>query len=195
MEGNESVPFYDDEKPWDPATNCYPTWDDVVRFYISRTQNGNESQAEVKRQLSLFVYNIWESGDGCPKAPKNIAAQFTSDVLSIYTKYRKGEGRVTKSHRTHKKKKDSVTPEPTRKSRRLNKTDESALIDDVPSSSGDTESSVRVLISDSNEDANAVKSMTRKVKLRRKDIEVNINKQHWLEDHGTKLFDVFSNAR
>ena len=69
-----------------PATNCYPMWDDVVRFYISRTQNGNESLAEVKRQLSLSVYNICDSGDGGPKAPKNKAAQFTSDVLSIYTK-------------------------------------------------------------------------------------------------------------
>ena len=73
-------------------------------------------------------------------------------------------GRKTK---THKKKKDSVTPEPTQKSRRQNLTDETALIDDVPGSNGDSESSVCVLISDSNEGANAVNSTMRKVKLRR----------------------------
>ena len=106
--------FYADTEAWFPPMNCYPTWDDVTRFYFSRMSHGKGiSSSEVKRELAEFVHE-----DGCPMAVKNIIIQFETKVLSEYKKYRQGEGRTRQSHK--KKERKGVDPvEPSRKSRRL----------------------------------------------------------------------------
>ena len=69
--------FYSDEEPWTPKNNEYPTWDAVVRYYISRTNCYNkQDKGDVIAELSTFVHDIWESGDGCPKTWQGISYQF-----------------------------------------------------------------------------------------------------------------------
>ena len=69
MDGNGSHskeahdPFYSDNKPWSPPRISYPTWDDVVRFYVSRSDN-RSLPSDVIQELALFVHDIWEKGDG-----------------------------------------------------------------------------------------------------------------------------------
>ena len=53
--------FYHDTSPWTPPKNCFPTWDNVVRFYMSRIYTvgvGKEGGRSIKSspdQVKKFV--------------------------------------------------------------------------------------------------------------------------------------------
>ena len=46
------------------------------------------------REIAKFLYDIWESGDGLPKAEKYIIKQIQTELLQTYLEYRIGRGRV-----------------------------------------------------------------------------------------------------
>ena len=98
--------FFSDSEAWHFPTYQYPTWDDCMRFYISRTKNKVPQKSAIY-QLSEAVVKIWKSGDGCPKSWNIIMLQFENTVLPQYQKYRKGDTVTGK-----KKKKISVKPTP-----------------------------------------------------------------------------------
>ena len=184
--GCEAGSFYSDLVPWTPAKNCYPTWDDVMRFYISRTQS-KVPQGDAVRELSTFVYDIWDRGDGCPKTAVNIQKQFISKVLPVYVKYRKGEGRAGKSH---KKELPVVVAEPTRKSRRIQSPPPSATehqVECVP----DVDLSRPTEKPTPPQNVESEAAAATRVRTRRSDTGTNKGKSDWLEDQGNQSFDVF----
>ena len=71
--------FYHDTSPWTPPKNCYPTCDNVLRFYMFRIYApgvGKEggrciksSPDQVIKDLSLYCIGVGESGDGCEIVP------------------------------------------------------------------------------------------------------------------------------
>ena len=171
---------YDDLEPWIPPSNLYPTIDDVLRFYCSRMIHGNRNlSSEVKGELSKFVYDVWEKGDGCPKTVKKIIAPFEKQVLPLYKKYHKGDGKGAGSH---KKKRPVEFIEPTRKSRRT-------LVGNspsppIPSSACSSSSSASI------DNETIAQSMV----IQKRTSSRGCRKQ-WMEDHGKKLFNVFSEDR
>ena len=93
--------FYSDTDPWHFPTDRYPTWDDCMRFYMSRITN-REVQKSILYDLAVSVEKIWRSGDGCPKSQSTIIYQFEKTVLPAYQKSRKGD---TGGQKKKKKKK------------------------------------------------------------------------------------------
>ena len=101
MAGSEA--FYNDTSTWTPPKNAYPTWDHLMRFYMSRvysTSSGgsdgaatprciNTSPDQVIHDLAVFCVMVWESGDGCPKGVQAVKAQFKTQIFPLYQKYRK----------------------------------------------------------------------------------------------------------
>ena len=142
----KTMSFYNDTSPWTPPNNSYPTWDNMMRYYISRVHSPSLGQGSVSERtiktspdqvihdLALYCITVWESGDGCPKKIKAVKDQFKSEVYPVYQKYRKGdidkEGFKTKNK---KKKKKELTAPPVvcRKSSRG--------LDTGPSDDGDSE--------------------------------------------------------
>ena len=93
--------FYEDSEPWMFPTNRYPTWDDCMRYYMSRMKGAKKvSQKSIFNELSEAVHKIWKSGDGCPKSKSNIMNQFEKTVLPQYQRYRRGDA----GNRSKKKK-------------------------------------------------------------------------------------------
>ena len=80
--------FYNDSSPWTPQRNSYPTYDNAVRYYMSRIywpgagkEGGKTEQNSpeyVMRDLALFCVGVWEAGDGCPKGWSAVVDQFKS---------------------------------------------------------------------------------------------------------------------
>ena len=93
--------FYNDSGPWTPPNNSYPTWDNVMRYYMSRVHSPGlgpvskrtiqTSPDKVINDLALFCISAWESGDGCPKKLNAVKDQFNPKVFHVYQKYRKGD--------------------------------------------------------------------------------------------------------
>jgi hypothetical protein len=83
--------FYHDNEPWTFPVYQYPTWDDVMRFYMSRIKQKIPPKAIINK-LAEEVEKIWKLGDGCPTAVSSIRNQFEKYVLPQYQKYRKGDG-------------------------------------------------------------------------------------------------------
>ena len=107
--------FYDDDEPWTPRRDEYLTWDDAIRYYISRTKNGKRLKGDVIAELSKFVHDIWSAGDGCPKTYRGISYQFEHKVLATYLRFRKNSG-----NRSHHKKDDTKdVKQATRRSTRV----------------------------------------------------------------------------
>ena len=79
-----SINFYD-PLAWFPPTNCYPTKDDVMRFYMSRIKTQKDRKGVII-ELATFVREIWEKGDGCPKKLDYIVDQF-NELFAIYRNY------------------------------------------------------------------------------------------------------------
>ena len=76
--------FYNDALPWKLPRNCYPTNDNIVRYYISHMKS-NRDRKVVSKGLAVLVKEIWETGDGCPKTVLNIIYQFDA-LFEIYRK-------------------------------------------------------------------------------------------------------------
>ena len=70
--------FYSDTVPW--SFEIYPTWDDCMRFYMSRIVN-KVPQKTIINQLAEAVESIWKTGDGCPKAKSSIMKQFENHAV------------------------------------------------------------------------------------------------------------------
>lgn len=91
--------FYNDTEAWTPAKTSYLTWDQAVRFYMSRVPAPGQKKStkysvspEVAiKNLAMFCVDIWEAGDGCPKVWSSVVRQFKTEVLPMYKKYRKGD--------------------------------------------------------------------------------------------------------
>ena len=96
--------FYTDKNAWTFPPNQYPTWDDCMRFYMSRMQE-NWNQKAIIQNLAEEIERIWNAGDGCPKSLSSIRTQFENHVLPQYKKYRKRDG-----NKKGKKKKKLETP-------------------------------------------------------------------------------------
>ena len=92
-----SEPFYTDTGPYSPPTNCFPTWDTVMRMYTSRVYIPGMSKGDIEskelaiRHVSQILLDIWRSADGCPKTINAICYQLKTEVLPMYQKYRKGD--------------------------------------------------------------------------------------------------------
>ena len=170
--------FYSDPVPWNPKNIEYPTWNSVVRFYVSRTkrQGGHGYAKDALQQLGDFVYDVWSAGDGCPKSSQAISLQFEREVLPVYRSCRKGDS----SGRSHKKKApaDDTPVLPTRKSRRLSAADDGSIQEpcmvDVAPQQEETRGKVR----------KELRSNT--------NVAENQRFDQWMKDYGDKLFDVFS---
>ena len=72
---NTNLDFYNNLLPWKPRRDCYPTNDDLVQYYIGHIKVNRDINA-VKRDLALFVKDIWENGNGIPKSYVCIQQQF-----------------------------------------------------------------------------------------------------------------------
>ena len=114
--------FYQDSSPWTPPKNCYPTWDNVMRFYMSRVQSHSVdgkgprrtemSPEQAIKDLADFCVGVWESGDGCPRFWIKVMELFKKDVLPIYQKYRKGDIQDEAFKRKRKKEKKAFNVSP-----------------------------------------------------------------------------------
>ena len=179
--------FYNDPLPWTPSRNCYPTNDDVVRYYLSRVTKKHHVKNVTIRQLSEFVRGIWEEGDGCPLSSNAIGTKFEK-LFQIYQKYRKGEGRGVQQLGHKKKKTDCPPGQPLRRSSRLQgKGHEYSSAKAVPSSAAmDLESQ-----NQQQPDESVKHQGTPSVSLKRI-LPPNPWKNEWIEDYGCQLFDVKS---
>ena len=182
--------FYKDADNWDFPTNCLPTNDDVIRFYISRIKLKNNSKT-VKFELGALVNKIWESADCCPVAKQHIVKKFEA-LFAIYKKYLNyGRGKVS-----HKKKASSDPPrQPTRKSRRKETKEASDI--SSPESAQQVDFSTEQVTEKNAEMAASTSSAasTKRSSSSKRLAEEHIHKQAWMEDHGLQLFDVVSHQR
>ena len=191
-----SEPFFNDTGPYNPPTNCFPTWNTVMRMYLSRVyvpsmgRNKHEmdSPDATISQVSTIVHDIWVSGDGCPKTHKAIQNQFKSEVLPIYKKYRKGDfpspDETVQKKNKKKKKASSPPPSSTRQSSRVSiSAGEGCSSSAASPSPSATESSPcpqpTICTSSSGRPATRGETGPSRYSI-------------WLKDHGHKLFDVFS---
>ena len=165
--------FYSDTAPWNLPSYQYPTWDDCMRYYLSRTKNKIPIKSAL-HGLAVGVHQIWKSGDGCPKSPQRIMVQFENTVLHQYQKYRKGDALL--SGKKKKKNSDKPSQSPVRKSSRSE--DQTT----VPSSDQDLIQVDPVLNASSTEVSTPTVSKRKESKDRR---------ESWVKDFGSKLFDVF----
>ena len=82
---NINLHFYNDPLPCEPPRDCYPTNDDVMRYYINHIKADHDRNA-VKPDLALFFKDILEKGNGIPKSyfvfRNNLMA---STVFMLYT--------------------------------------------------------------------------------------------------------------
>ena len=84
--------FYSDNEPWDFEKCKYPSWDDCMRYYMSRINKDKKvPQKTIIHQLACAIEKIWKSGDGCPKSVSRIRYQFETCVLATYQKCRRGD--------------------------------------------------------------------------------------------------------
>ena len=67
--------FYNDPVPYEFATNCLPTCNNVMRYYITHVKQKCDSST-VKRDLANVVLKMWEAGDGRPKTARHTILQF-----------------------------------------------------------------------------------------------------------------------
>ena len=61
---------------------------------VSDTKRNKLEASHALREIAKFLYDIWESGDGLPKAEKYIIKQIQTELLRTYSEYRIGRGRV-----------------------------------------------------------------------------------------------------
>ena len=116
-----------------------------------------------------MIFKIWVAADCLPKVVNSIGRSIDK-LLSTYWQYRSGRGRT--SGRKERKSELQVA-QPSRRSRRLNR--------DAPEDSDDT----LTVVSTKAKVTNQVKKLSR-------NRCVNPFKEEWLEDVGTKLFDIIS---
>ena len=183
--------IYNDSGPWTPPNNSYPTWDNVMRYYMSRVHSPGLGPGPVSKRtvqtspdkvindLALFCISAWESGDGCPKKLNAVKDQFKAEVLHNYQKYRKGDidSEEFKPKNKKKKKKDLEAPAavPSRKSSRQLSTS--------PGDDGDSEPAACAAPLKQGQAESSVSTRSAAGPCRY---------TAWLRDHGTKLFDIFS---
>ena len=113
--------FYTDTEPWNLPKNQYPTWDDCMRYYMSRVTVKIPQKTAIF-ELAKDVEKIWKAGDGCPKHFHTIMTQFERTVWPQYQKYRKGDGGETKKNK--QKKKQTPAKSPARRSMRQTSVDQ-----------------------------------------------------------------------
>ena len=164
--------FYTDKNAWTFPPNQYPTWDDCMRFYMSRIQE-NMSQKAIIQSLAEEVEKIWKSGDGCPKSVSSIVTQFERYVLPQYKKNRKGD--MNKKGKK-KKKLEKPAQSPARRSLRAQPDPHT---DPDPPHPADDQGGAQA----------GQSSPSVHVSNRR---EASERKAAWLQDFGNSLFDVFS---
>ena len=111
--------FYTDTEPWNLPKNQYPTWDECMRYYMSRIKV-KISQKTAIVDLAKDVEKIWKAGDGCPKHFHHIMTQFEKTVLAQYQKYRKGD----QPGKSKKKKIQTPSQSPARRSVRQKSDDQ-----------------------------------------------------------------------
>ena len=180
--------FYKDVSLWDFPTNCLPTNDDVVRFYVSRIKLNKDKQTS-KLELGKLVNRIWESADCCPIAHRHIVIKF-EELFQIYKEYHLN-GREKRSH----KRQNPRTPSPpTRKSSRLHGGEISEPVPSQSESSAVTVAEQAPSISTSKKRETSPKTPPKRSASVRHEGE-HIHKQAWLEDYGNHLFDVVSRQR
>ena len=177
--------FYTDKDPWQLATDRYPTWDDCMRYYMSRISNKVPPKSII-HDLAVGVEKIWKSGDGCPKSKSTIIYQFEKTVLPAYQKFRKGDTGGGSSKKKKKKVNDSPQVQtPARTS--LRSPAPSSVDHDHDLSSSDHLDSRDQLGADDN--VQAVQGQHGHVSKRKEGKE---RKELWMKEHGDMLFDVFS---
>jgi hypothetical protein len=172
--------FYSDTVPWFFETCRYPTWDDCMRFYMSRIVN-KVPQKTIINQLAEAVESIWKTGDGCPKAKSSIMKQFENHVLPTYQKYRRGDT----IPRVRQKKPGTPAQSTSRKSARTQGSAAGASPGDQSVDSPDTASVPSPPTAKSPITPQPLLSKRREGKER---------KESWMKDQGQKLFDIFSEA-
>ena len=177
--------FYTDKDPWQLATDRYPTWDDCMRYYMSRISNKVPPKSII-HDLAVGVEKIWKSGDGCPKSKSTIIYQFEKTVLPAYQKFRKGDTGGGSSKKKKKKVNDSPQVQtPARTS--LRSPAPSSVDHDHDLSSSDHLDGRDQLGAGDN--VQAVQGQHGHVSKRKEGKE---RKELWMKEHGDMLFDVFS---
>ena len=174
--------------PWSPPKNSYPTWNDVLRMYLSRTMVkgiGASRQKKMKspdalREIAQFLHDVWESGDGLPKSERHIIIQIHKELLPKYHSYRVGEGRK-KGKKRKKKTDEDVRKEPKRRSSRLGGAS-------IPA---ETEK-MNVEQSAGGVDSEKTPCRQNTPRTTRNQTSSNEYKNEWMEDFGCKLFDIRS---
>ena len=167
--------FYSDSEPWNFPKYQYPTWDDCMRYYMSRIKV-KTAQKKTITELALAVETIWKAGDGCPKHYSNIMVQFEKTVFPQYQKYRKGDGVGNKGKK--RKKLEVPSKSPARKSVRHQSSDQP---EQDPSELPNQQDA-----GDPGADRPDSPALVSKRK------EARDRKEAWMREHGSKLFDVFS---
>ena len=168
-----SMEFYTDTEPWNLPKNQYPTWDECMRYYMSRIKV-KISQKTAIVDLAKDVEKIWKAGDGCPKHFHHIMTQFEKTVLVQYQKYRKGD----QPGKSKKKKIQTPSKSPARRSVRQKSDDQ---YDHDPGTHQDQQDEV-----DHGADRTEA-SISISMRKESRDRKVT-----WMRDHGCQLFDVFS---
>ena len=96
---NTNLDFYNDPLPWEPPHDCYPTNDDVIRYHTSHIKVNRDRNA-VKRDLALFVKDIWEKGNDIQNPSLRIKEQLDGlhctylDTVILDTVVKEGEVKV-----------------------------------------------------------------------------------------------------
>ena len=154
---------------------CWPTNDDIMHYYISHVNYGTHDKYVVTTNLAQFVSNVWEKGNGWPLTKKAIIPRFDK-LYIIY--HRKGEGGALKKGHHRKKKTNDPHLQPIRKSARLAGIDISTKPDspNLPERHNESELVKKKPVSRSSKCVPPA----------------NPSKEEWMEDNGSKLFDVLS---
>ena len=171
--------FYSDNEPWDFEKCKYPSWDDCMRYYMSRINKDKKvPQKTIIHQLACAIEKIWKSGDGCPKSVSSIRYQFETCVLATYQKCRRGDT----VPRSRQKKPGTPAQAPARRSAR------SAAC----TTSGDQGTSPSVAPPEVLAPVQASPVATTPQPVVSKRREGKERRDSWMTEHGHKLFDVFS---
>ena len=83
MSKTEPNSFFEDTEVWNPSKFCYPTWNDIMRAYLSRVKNGNSyTSATDMYEVATIVIKIWTNNDGCPKSKTKLKPLLETTLTS-----------------------------------------------------------------------------------------------------------------
>ena len=176
--------FYMDTEPWMFPKYQYPTWDDCMRFYMSRVKVKVPMKTAML-ELAEAVHQIWKAGDGCPKSETNIITQFERSVYSQYQKYRKGDGVKKDKQKKYKGPVQSSTRKSLRHPSTSSSSDSSAPTHEIEPGDHDGQQAVGA-----GHVPEPIPADFQPQSSKRKDAKER--KDSWMHDHGDNLFDIFS---